>query len=454
MYFQLFHKGIFITRLLRLDRCASLPGLPYSSNCISPDIVQNFTPKKALLLSKMTKHEFLRSLEQCADEEHLNLALLRRGVDVDFLRYRHDLHCRKLSEIQRTLRSRGLEVKVVGRSDYHVDAIAWADVVFTAGGDGTFLLGASKIHNRTKPLIGINTDPDFSYGYLCLPRSYTSNFHQALDSLLAGNFEYFWRSRIRVTMWHHRDQPVKPGLLDKRRPVATNGPDDFAPPVLDCSMASLIPQHARDQMIPTVLPVVALNEVYIGDALGARVSHYEISVDGDASVRQKSSGILVSTGTGSTSWYKQVTAVSPQTVAHLLSLARAVGYGGHNAKAPSPIERHYSSPPDQTNAFSHGVICLDSVAAEVARQYNDSLRLDPTDARMAYVVRDPMCNAVFNVDKPRGLATNLQVRSLMLDAQLVFDGGYTYPFPYGSVAVFSTNEQDPLCCVRLRDCGS
>ena len=32
-------------------------------------------------------------------------------------------------------------------------------MVVTTGGDGTFLMGSSKILNRGKPVIGINTDP-------------------------------------------------------------------------------------------------------------------------------------------------------------------------------------------------------------------------------------------------------------------------------------------------------
>lgn len=56
-------------------------------------------------------------------------------------------------------RDHGLEVHIVDRHDYSVDSVNWADVVFTAGGDGTFLLGASKILHPNKPIIGFNTDP-------------------------------------------------------------------------------------------------------------------------------------------------------------------------------------------------------------------------------------------------------------------------------------------------------
>ena len=45
------------------------------------------------------------------------------------------------------------------RNDYSDELIEWADAVVAAGGDGTFLLAASKVNDRKKPLIGINTDP-------------------------------------------------------------------------------------------------------------------------------------------------------------------------------------------------------------------------------------------------------------------------------------------------------
>ncbi|ESP03459.1 hypothetical protein LOTGIDRAFT_171397 [Lottia gigantea] len=54
----------------------------------------------------------------------------------------------------------GIEARVVNRWQFHTEAINWADVIFSAGGDGTFLLAASKIMDKSKPIIGINTDPE------------------------------------------------------------------------------------------------------------------------------------------------------------------------------------------------------------------------------------------------------------------------------------------------------
>lgn len=56
-------------------------------------------------------------------------------------------------------RNHRIETKVVSRHQFTPDLIQWADVLFTAGGDGTYLLAASKVTDKNKPLIGINTDP-------------------------------------------------------------------------------------------------------------------------------------------------------------------------------------------------------------------------------------------------------------------------------------------------------
>ena len=48
---------------------------------------------------------------------------------------------------------------MVERSKYSQDFIDWSDMIVTVGGDGTFLLGASKVKGRSKPVIGINSDP-------------------------------------------------------------------------------------------------------------------------------------------------------------------------------------------------------------------------------------------------------------------------------------------------------
>lgn len=49
-------------------------------------------------------------------------------------------------------------MKVVTRSEYTMEVVAHADAVFSAGGDGTFLVAAEKIRDH-RAVVGFNTDP-------------------------------------------------------------------------------------------------------------------------------------------------------------------------------------------------------------------------------------------------------------------------------------------------------
>lgn len=56
-------------------------------------------------------------------------------------------------------RARHLEYRIVGRSEYTAETVKWADLIVSAGGDGTFLWAASNVRGHYKPVIGYNTDP-------------------------------------------------------------------------------------------------------------------------------------------------------------------------------------------------------------------------------------------------------------------------------------------------------
>ncbi|KHJ98633.1 hypothetical protein OESDEN_01387, partial [Oesophagostomum dentatum] len=107
------------------------------------------------------------------------------------------------------LRAAGVESRVVQRPGYTEEAVQWADAVLTAGGDGTFLLAASRIRQKNKPVIGINTDPQGSEGYMCLMRKLPKeHFRSALQRLLDGDFRWMYRQRIRITLSGEAEQGV------------------------------------------------------------------------------------------------------------------------------------------------------------------------------------------------------------------------------------------------------
>jgi NAD+ kinase len=69
---------------------------------------------------------------------------------------------------------------------------------------------------------------------------------------------------------------------------------------------------------------------------------------------------------------------------------------------------------------------------------------------MAYTIRDPIVNATFQCDAPRGFANQLQLRSRCFDAHLVIDGGMSFAFNTGTTAELEMHPQDALRTVVFR----
>lgn len=69
------------------------------------------------------------------------------------------------------------------RYERPMDLINWADTIISIGGDGTFLMAANKIVDQSKPVIGFNSCPETSTGYLCLPKSCSRNIYETLNDI-------------------------------------------------------------------------------------------------------------------------------------------------------------------------------------------------------------------------------------------------------------------------------
>ncbi|XP_006819955.1 NAD kinase 2, mitochondrial-like [Saccoglossus kowalevskii] len=252
----------------------------------SPD----FDPNRVLVLSKTTRYEFEKRRFPDLNDDQLQRLLSKRGSDYGKIYRIHNVHKRNIEKITDTLEKRKLEYKVVSRNDFTIEEVKKSDAVIAAGGDGTFLLAASKVFDDT-PVIGVNTDAKRSEGFLALPNKCTVNFEDTLSKLLTGKFKWTWRQRIRVTVegGHVNTEPVDlheeiigyPEHYDRHH----NPKDD-----------------SIQDLSPRVLPVFALNEVFVGESLASRVSYYEVGINDGPIEKQKSSGLTVSTGSGSTSW--------------------------------------------------------------------------------------------------------------------------------------------------------
>lgn len=284
-------------------------------------------------------------------------------------------------------------------------------------------MAASKISDCNKPLIGINSDPPRSVGYLCIPSKYTVDFDSALDLLFSGQFEWKYRQRIRVTVEGEN-------ALDEPLEIHNQMYNSVCPEnrFLDLEPCTKVKNEENGLNIKKkIIPVRALNEVFVGESLSSRVSSCEIAINSANSFRIKSSGIAICTGTGSTSWSFNINKVTNPCVESLIQI----------------INQETGTSIDATDS---------ELVSRITKKFNDSLIFDPGMVKMAYSIRDPIVFGTdFNGKNPRGFADSIKIRSRMFDATIVLDGGLSYKFNDGSVALFECKVEDALKTVKLSD---
>lgn len=176
-------------------------------------------------------------------------------------------------------------------------------MIVPIGGDGTFLLAASRAGSiyangsHKKPVVGFNSDPMGSEGRLMLPKQHSSEIDKAIRQILSKDFQWMHRSRIRVTLLS----------ANGKVPLATDLHEHKGGTIEHlCLKADELSEHEQriyKARVKRAIPYLALNEVFIGETLAARVSYLHLKVDDYKETSTKCSGLCVSTGTGSTSWH-------------------------------------------------------------------------------------------------------------------------------------------------------
>lgn len=153
-----------------------------------------------------------------------------------------------LNKIKKILQ--GKNISIVELSEIKKEDFAGADLVITLGGDGTFIKASHFLNNT--PIIGINTEPEESEGALT---SIDKKEIDKLKDIIDGKHKIIIRERAKVVL---------------------NG--------------KVIDEHA-------------LNDVYVGSATQFHTSRYVIKFK-EKEEEQRSSGVVISTGSGSPAWYK------------------------------------------------------------------------------------------------------------------------------------------------------
>ncbi|XP_055457011.1 NAD kinase 2, mitochondrial isoform X2 [Psammomys obesus] len=374
-----------------------------------------FRPSRVVVVSKTTRYEFEQQRYRYAElsEEDLKQLLALKGSSYSGLLERHHIHTKNVEHIIDSLRDEGIEVRLVKRREYDEETVRWADAVIAAGGDGTMLLAASKVLDRLKPVIGVNTDPERSEGHLCLPVRYTHSFPEALQKFSRGEFRWLWRQRIRLYLEGTGINPTPVDLHEQQLSLSQHSRAFNIERVDERSEASG----------PQLLPVRALNEIFIGESLSSRASYYEISVDDGPWEKQKSSGLNLCTGTGSKAWSFNINRVAAQAVEDVLNIARRQG----NVTLPLNKE----------------------LVEKVTNEYNESLLYSPEEPKILFSIREPIANRVFSSSRQRCFSTKVSVRSRCWDACMVVDGGTSFEFNDGAIASMMINKEDELRTVIL-----
>jgi NAD+ kinase len=121
---------------------------------------------------------------------------------------------------------------------------------------------AGIIENMNTPILGLNTDPSRSIGFLCNNKIYNDmkekQIEKIIENLEKENFEYFYRQRINFCM----ESPMTGEITNK----------------------------------------LVLNEIFTAEKDTGKTSIYRLFVDDEDLGKFKSSGIIISTGTGSSGW--------------------------------------------------------------------------------------------------------------------------------------------------------
>ncbi|XP_053963091.1 NAD kinase 2, mitochondrial isoform X1 [Anastrepha ludens] len=391
-----------------------------------------FKLQRALIIAKFSRYEFEQMRYPKLNREQLEKKLRHRGTDYEMLMYLHNIHKDFERKVVKSFLDVGCEVKVANRVEFRSslskEIMKWADLIVPVGGDGTFLLSAGRASplfaqsQQKTPIVGFNSDPQRSEGRLMLPKHYTENTADAVAKIKSGDFQWMYRTRIRTSILGTNGKiPESTDLY--RHTVTKMEQEKIEPEYLSKEWALRYKAKMK-----RVLPYLALNEVFIGEQLSARVSHLQLVINhDDIDNKTKCSGLCVSTGTGSTSWHTSINRITSQQVEDLVRIL----------PIPEPAEGK------PIPAFD---------ADEIATQYNQNLRFAPDDPRLCYSIREQICVGVWPIPKDfkaRRFVNSLFVKSSCIDANLVIDGSISYPFNDGAKALLEVHPEDALLTISL-----
>jgi len=309
-------------------------------------------------------------------------------------------HEQAVESISNAMRAAGIIARAQdARDDVAASDLAWADVCFALGGDGT-TLRAAHAAPAGMCVVGVNTDPQRSVGKLCSatvgPGDPDADAHALVETLVHGAYRERLVPRLRVALElddadddaHHDHHP--------------GGAGSAAPPLTP----------------PLTPPTVhAINECFISELDPSRPIDLEVRVDGGPWVAWRSSGAIISTQLGAGAWMQHACAVREAQITAVLNAATELGLVGGRCEVAKLDESQL------------GAIVAKANAALV--QHDDPCALQ-------FLVREPVTRALSGagsdgVRPAHGLASRVQVRPSGWHVVASLDGLPPTTLPKGSV---------------------
>lgn len=166
--------------------------------------------------------------------------------------------------------------------------------------------------------------------------------------------------------------------------------------------------------------MLALNEVFIGDKMPGRTSELECKFDGNLPLKIKSSGLCISTGTGSSAWSYSLNTISVNEVRKVLD---------HSKFSVTEEE------------------CMN-----IVNEYNKNLVYSPDSECLQYTIREPigrsLCKSNMELIKSDKIKQAI-VENHCQEGCIILDGFLIYVFPKGAQAILSSKPEDSIKSVWI-----
>jgi NAD kinase len=215
----------------------------------------------------------------------LNYLIDKYGIDTVKNSYEYsrlqdskDLHARScdlfLSALDK-LKSKGQKVEIIEDNFLKNEILSnkleketSSELIFSLGGDGTFLRTAHFANHKNQILIGLNTDKYNSVGFYCPIKIEEINAEENLQKIFSSQYET--------------------KIMDKISIQTRNSQYYF------------------------------LNDLYFGEKFMGRVSKYNLKIDGGKSEVIKSSGIILSTFAGYSGWIRNANTIAFKKFSYMM----------------------------------------------------------------------------------------------------------------------------------------